>query len=400
MAFIWSRAHLTAMREDPATFAPLITDDLATKMLPGYDVWDLWPIRLPDGHIAEIGGHEHWIALSAPAVGSPHARHDVARLRLTRQEGERWLDLGPLFPDGASPGSREWAGSAVYEPDSSTLTVFYTAAGYRGESRRTFAQRLMQASAHVDRNAEIHLAQWTEHRESVVASGEHYLRVVQEDGEPGFIKAFRDPFRFHDPATNRDYLLFTASLADAETEFNGAIGVAEAPRGHFDEWHLLAPLVTADGVNNELERPHVVMHDGLYYVFFSTQRRTFHPDVTGPTGLYGFVGSSLFGELEPLNGSGLVLRNPKEEPYQAYSWLVLNDLRAVSFVDAHSLLGREPHEVDADGDDAVRRHFGGTMAPVLTLGLEGSRAWIEGVVDGFEGDTTAADETVSKQTGG
>ena len=138
---------------------------------------------------------------------------------------------------------------------------------------------------------------------------------------------------------------------------------------------MLDPLVTADGVNNELERPHVVCQDGYYYLFFSTQRRTFHPDVTGPTGLYGFVGEGIFGPFHPLNGSGLVVANPSAEPFQAYSWLVLNDLRVVSFVDSYGLGGVHPDEYGATGDvGSLRRHFGGTMAPVCRLYLEGDRA--------------------------
>ncbi len=389
MTFRWAPEHLARLVHDPATCAPLITLAETTKMLDGVDVWDLWPIRLPDGHVAVIGPHEYWIALSAPAVGSPGARHDRARMRLTRQDGERWINLGPLFPDGESLGSREWAGSAVYQPDAGLLTVFYTAAGRRNETKPTFVQRIVQTSAPVTVDGDdLAIGPWSEHREAVIADDTYYLKVEQETGEVGFIKAFRDPFRFHDPADDTEYLLFTASLPNSATDFNGAVGIAVAPSGHFDEWTPLPPLVEADGVNNELERPHVVVHDGLYYLFISTQRRTFHPAVSGPTGLYGFVADSLFGEYRPLNGSGLVLRNPVEEPYQAYSWLVLNDLRAVSFVDAHSLLGREPEEIDAEGEEASRRHFGGTMAPVVTLGLDGDRSWIEGVVvEGFEGET-------------
>ena len=115
----------------------------------------------------------------------------------------------------------------------------------------------------------------------------------------------------------------------------------------------------------------MVTSGGRYYLFFSTQTRTFHPDVWGPTGLYGFVGQSLFGPWEPINGSGLVLRNPVEEPAQAYSWLVLPDLRVTSFVDAYSLAGARAEDLDAE---AARHHFGGTMAPDLRLELDGAQA--------------------------
>src|SRR6266545_1420666 len=125
-----------------------------------------------------------------------------------------------------------------------------------------------------------------------------------------------------------------------------------------------------------LGRHHVVVRDGRYYLFFSTQRRTFHPDVSAPTGLYGFVGPTVLGPYEPLNGSGLVLRTPPEEPFQAYSWLVLNDLRTVGFVDWYALHGHHPDDLEAEGEASVRRHFGGTMTPVMQLGVDGDRAWI------------------------
>lgn len=345
-------------------------------MVPGLHLWDLWPVRRPDGSVPTIAGGELWMGLSASADRDPRERHDVARLRLVLWRGGGWHDCGPVFPDGASLGSREWAGSAVYDSRERSVTVFYTAAGRRGEPRSTYVQRIAEATARLLLDdSRLRLVDWSAHREVVQADGEVYVRAEEERGEPGFIKAFRDPFFWRDSATRRDYLLFTASLAAARSDFSGAVGVAARPSGDSAPWKLLPPLVHADGVNNELERPHIVVRDGRYYLFFSTQRRTFHPSVKGPTGLYGFVGWSLLGPYEPINSSGLVLRNPPEEPFQAYSWLVLNDLRAVSFVDTHSLQGKHPDDLDAAGIDA-RSHFGGTIAPVLQLGLDGSRAAI------------------------
>lgn len=375
----WTREHLARLVESAATTAPLIRPSDVVRILPDYDVWDVWPVREQTGEISLIAGCELWMGLSAPATGHPDARHDLARLRLLSKRDGDWTDLGALFPEGASLGSREWAGSAVHRSGDRSVTVFYTAAGRRGERRRTFVQRIAQATAQVVvGGAGLELREWGEHRASVDADDDVYVRAEEEEGVPGFIKAFRDPFFFRDPATGRAHLLFAASLASAATDFNGAIGMAEALDEGWSRWSLRPPLVHGDGVNNELERPHVVVHDQRYYLFFSTQRRTFHPAVTGPTGLYGFVGSGLVGPYEPINESGLVFQNPPEEPFQAYSWLVLNDLRAVSFVDFHSLGGRRPHDPDFDAE-AARSLFGGTVAPVLQLGLEGARAWIEGI---------------------
>jgi levansucrase len=373
---VWSKEHVSRISSASSTTAPLISRLEVAAMVRGLHLWDLWPIRHPDGSLLTIAGGELWMGLSASADRDPRERHDVARLHLLHSRDGRWHDCGPVFPDGASLGSREWAGSAVYDRRRDTVTVYYTAAGRRGEARSTFVQRIAQATARLRLDGSgPRLVDWSTHQEIVHADGDVYVRAEEESGEPGFIKAFRDPFFWRDPVTRRDYLLFTASLAAAGTDFNGAIGAASRPSGDSAPWTLLPPLVHADGVNNELERPHVVAQDDRYYLFFSTQHRTFHPSLSGPTGLYGFVGPSVLGPYKPLNESGLVLRNPPEEPFQAYSWLVLNDLRAVSFIDTHSLEGKHPDDLDAAGIDA-RKHFGGTIAPVLQIGLDGSRASI------------------------
>jgi levansucrase len=374
MTTAWTRAHLDRIAADPP-IAPVITRDQVRPVFTSHDAWDLAPLRLPDGQLADPGCGPVWMALSAPAVGDPGARHDRARLRLAAHPGAGWRDLGDVFPAGASLGSREWAGSAVLWPDD-RVTVFYTAAGRQGETRPTFLQRIVSATASLGPDGSPFLDSWGPHREVVQPDGARYMPADEDDGAPGFIKAFRDPFFFRDPADGTDHLVFTGSLAGAETSFNGVIGAA---RRSGERWELLAPVITADGVNNELERPHVVVRDGTYYLFFSTQRRTFHPEISYPTGLWGFAGRSLLGPYEPLNGSGLVLANPPGEPYQAYSWLVLNDLTATSFVDSHSLAGRALADIEAEGPDAARRHFGGTMAPTLQLAVRGTRAWL---VDG------------------
>lgn len=370
----WTRDDVAAFREDPATWAPVIGDGGLPRLVEDTDFWDLWAVRTPLGAVADLCGLEVWAGLSAPAIGDPGGRHDQARIRLiARRADGGWDHLGPLFPDGASAGTREWAGSLVHDPATATLTCYYTAAGMRGEAQPTFRQRIMTATATVtctDRGPVI--SGWSAHTEAVAADGERYTVVDQAEGQPGFIKAFRDPVPFRDPATGEDFLLFTASMPHATTDFNGAIGLARRTPSGFE---LLDPLMTADGVNNELERPHVVVHHGRYLLFFSTQARTFHPDCVGPTGLYGWVSDDLLGPYEPLNGSGLVLRNPPSEPFQAYSWYVLPDLTVTGFVDSFALHGRHPD--DLAGPAEARAHFGGTMTPESRVRVEGMRAWIE-----------------------
>lgn len=48
------------------------------------------------------------------------------------------------------------------------------------------------------------------------------------------------------------------SLAGSTFACNGVIGAAVAGHDTAGEWRILPPLVSADGLNNELERPHVI----------------------------------------------------------------------------------------------------------------------------------------------
>ncbi|MEV1005273.1 hypothetical protein [Nonomuraea sp. NPDC050202] len=79
----WTRRHLDLLAETPATTAPVFGPPALPRILPGHDLWDLWPIQDEDG----ANGTDLWMALSAPALGHPEKRHDQARIRLL---GRRW----------------------------------------------------------------------------------------------------------------------------------------------------------------------------------------------------------------------------------------------------------------------------------------------------------------------
>jgi levansucrase len=359
----WTRRHLDRLVERPATTARPVPFSALPRVLPHDDVWDLWPVQEPDGAPTVVRGQELWMALSAPAAGHPEERHDVARIRLLAKDTAGWQDLGHVFADGTSVGSREWTGSAVRRPDG-TVAVFYTAAGRRGEARPTFVQRVVEARPTlVTEPGRVRLEHRVEHREVLRPDGRTYLPADELDGGPGRIRAFRDPAWFRDPADGREYLLVAASVPGRD-HFMGAIALA---RNHAGGWWLLPPLVVADGVNHEIERPHVVVHDSWYYLFFCAQRHGFHPPGCAPTGLYGFAAPRLTGPYEPLNGSGLVVQNPPSEPDQAYAWLVLPDLRVASFLNY-----RSADRTDVPDAATARARFGGTAAPLLQLALDGA----------------------------
>ena len=112
----------------------------------------------------------------------------------------------------------------------------------------------------------------------------------------------------------------------------------------------------------------MIVQDGRYYLFWSTQRRTFDPvGATGPNGLYAMVADRLSGRYRPVNGSGLVAANPAAEPTQGYSWWVTGEGAVWSFIDHWGMHGRSFDQYPA----LLRSQFGGTPAPVFHLTFAG-----------------------------
>lgn len=339
--------------------APLIEAGLVTRIAPDLDIWDAWPVQDAAGFPVDFGGLSLWMALAAPHFADPDQRHGHARIHLLQQRDGLWSDLGPAMPDGFSPGSREWSGSALYDPPSGVITLYFTATGRRGEQETSFEQRLFRARATLALDGLPRLVDWRDLAEVAQRDPVHYMSSDAGSGSIGTIKAYRDPAYFRDPATGHSHLLFAGSAAGSASAYNGVIGLATAIDERLDRWETMPPIVTAEGFNNELERPHVVTHGGLYYLFWSTQSHVFDPaGPLGPTGLYGMVADSLAGTWHPLNGSGLVLCNPAGAPAQAYSWLVMPDLKVTSFIDDWGPVM-----------PARERRFGATFAPTLQLVL-------------------------------
>lgn len=371
----WLDSHIAGIPLADMPYAPFIQAHDAAKILPDFDLWDVWPLQLPDGSVAQIAGGTIWMILSAPCLSDPGARHDVARTRMLHKVGDVWNDCGNLFPDDLNPGTREWSGAAIFDPQSATVTAYFTAAGRQEDPSRQFEQRLFHTQGRLEVIEGMPKVDgWSDPVESVTNDGSIYIDLSKDQGRPGHIRGFRDPYWFRDPATDLAYLIFAGSLANATSDFSGAVGVAAANSA--GKFTLLPPLISGDGLVNEMERPHFVMHKDRYYLFWSSQSHVFAPGTSpAPTGLYGMVAPSLMGPYVPLNGTGLVVTNPASEPRQAYCWQVLDTLEVISFVDHWGLEGRS-----IDGDPALNRsQFGGTIAPMLKIEIEGTTTRLRGL---------------------
>ena len=332
------------------------------------DYWDCWPLLTLDGQLYHSDdGTSLWFALAAPKSADPLERHAHARIHLLKRQHGRFQPLGPAMPDGHSPGSREWSGSATIDPQDGTVTLYFTATGRRDETLVTYEQRLFAARARLGADT---LTDWQTPFELLPNDGEVYRVANETQGEIGTIKAFRDPEYFADPQTGKGYIVFTASSAANPGPYDGLVGLAAL--GVDGKARPLPPLIDASGFNNELERPHIRIFGGLYYLFWSTQAHVFNPDAPNmPTGLYGAVADSLRGPWRLVNGTGLVAANPAEEPLQAYSWIVLPGGAVASFVDYWGLHGR-----DARDPACMRAQFGGTLTPFAHLRFDGDTVWL------------------------
>lgn len=354
MTSAWTADHVRLLDgpRDPTALIPVVEAADRSALDPARLYWDMWPVQDAKGFPATLAGREMWMALTAPDRGDPALRHFEAKIHWLERTDGGWKDCGPVLPTGTPvPYEREWAGCALLD-DAGVVTLFFTAAGTSARAGG-YQQELWEA--HAALGADGWPGDWSVPAPIITGYVPHYMPADAHEGEAGKIKAFRDPAYFRDPADGAEYIAFTASLAGSDSAFNGALGMARRTAAG---WALIAPCLHAEGVNNELERAHLVFHDGRYYAFWSTQTVTFAEHLRhAPGGLYGMVADTLAGPWQPLNGSGLVLANPDDRPQQTYSWFVDASLQVCSFVDV--LPGGA---------------FGGVPAPLMRLRLDGARA--------------------------
>ncbi|MDZ5712821.1 glycoside hydrolase family 68 protein [Jeotgalibacillus haloalkalitolerans] len=390
----WTREQAEKIEQNEDNTLPYTDVSELEKFAEGYHVWDSWPLTDRDGEIARIKGYQVLFALTAPDDVLPGKVHDIARIRyFYSKNGKDWEMGGTLFPDGASLGSREWAGSAIM--DDGKIHAFYTATGRRGEEASTFEQRLAMATGDItaDKNG-VHFDNWGEHKITLEPDGEYYQTKEQAQNGEGGGYAFRDPQWFKDPKTDKEYILFEGNSGGAvdertfKKEFAGSdeylaenpvpegavhananIGIAEVIDGDPSNLKMMPPLLEANYVNEELERPHIIVKDKQYYLFTDTHVNKYAEGISGPEGLYGFVSDTLIGGYEPLNESGLVLANPEENPYQAYSWLVLPSLNVVGFAHFGDIGDLSIGDLGNQPADYQFEKFGGTLAPTAKISI-------------------------------
>lgn len=366
------------------TFPYLIPDTKPFEE--GVYAWDAWPVRTPDGGVAVIDDWVVMVGLSSETDANsdfPFFTRSTWRYWYTRN-GE-WTPGGVIFERTKALGSRQWAGSTIYDPESNQITFYYTAVGaldaesleadtptralsdgHPGAGRPNTEQRMAMVTASVSAgDTGVSFSDFGDHEMILEADGEIY--VTEEAYIPGkVIYGMRDPHYWLDDKTGKEYILFTANAAGMPDPFNGVVGLAEKIDG---TWTLQRPIIAAPGVSSQLERPHVITRDDGLYVFFSTHSFTFADGLDGPEGLYGFYTAEgdIRGTYSAMNGTGLVLGNPPAAPNQTYSYLVLPDGKVMSYVNTPYGYANDPKS---------GKKFIGAPAPLLQVGLKGGQSML------------------------
>ncbi|HEU4668648.1 MAG TPA: glycoside hydrolase family 68 protein, partial [Arthrobacter sp.] len=135
----------------------------------------------------------------------------------------------------------------------------------------------------------------------------------------------------------------------------GNVGLAVADNKDLTKWSFLPPILSANCVNDQTERPQIFIQneDGKtkYYLYTISHQFTYAAGMRGPDGVYGFVGDGVRSDYQPVNNSGLALGSPTDlnlpannpsgtissqqngRQFQAYSHYVQPNGLVQSFID-------------------------------------------------------------------
>lgn len=409
---------------------PTVSQDFPDMSNDQVWVWDTWPLTDEKADQYSVNGWEVVFSLVADRDLGFDERHTYAKIGYffrkagvpadQRPENGGWTYgglvfdegvTGKIFPDQSYSHQTQWSGSArIFE--GGKIKLFFTdVAFYRnqdGSDRKPYDARiaLSEGNIHASKKG-VRFTGFGKVDDLLQADGKYY-----QNGEQNPYYNFRDPFTFEDPAhPGKTYMVFEGNSGvrrgdracteedmgyapgdpHAETPDEvmdrGAnlqmanVGLAVAENKDLSEWKFLPPILSANCVTDQTERPQIYMKDGKYYLFTISHRSTFAAGIDGPEGVYGFVGDGIRSDYQPLNrGSGLALGSPSnlnfptgnpfaphpdQHPgqFQAYSHYVMPDGLVQSFIDT------------VGTSESFRR--GGTLGPTVRLDIEGDTATVD-----------------------
>jgi len=242
--------------------------------------------------------------LDAPVTKDPDDRHRKAIIRqATSTDMKNWNDLGTaLGSDDKGSwdiGKAIWTGNA-YKKDNGEYVFFYTAADAEDEM---LYQRIGLARS----KDGVH---WEKETKPFNEPDGKYYETTETDSP--ICRAWRDPEVVKDEKSGKFNMYITAKTKDGDPTYRGCIALLTSDE--LDGKYEAQPPVIAPGLYAQMEVPQVVKKNGKVYMFFSSMEKDYNPEwadkIGGPqTGLHCFVGDSMTGPFEPLNGNGIVTKS-------------------------------------------------------------------------------------------
>lgn len=330
------------------------TRDAQTNTVEHLDVWDSWPVQNPTtGKVSNWNGYHLVMAM----MGVPNQNDNHVYLLYNKygdNELSHWKNAGPIFGYNATAVSQEWSGSSLVNPDGS-LQVFYTQVDTSDNYLNH--QKLASATLNLaEKDGEVVISSVENNHVLFEGDGYYYQSYNQwratNTGADNI--ALRDPHVIEEADGSR-YLAFEAAtgiqnyqgynqifnwknyggdtaqnlkdffrlLSDEDmksraTWANAAIGLLKLSDNGKNPTvsELYTPLITANMVSDEIERPDIVKIGDKYYLFADTRLNRGSNDdawqkanlaVGDNVAMVGYVSDRLTGGYVPLNNSGVVL---------------------------------------------------------------------------------------------
>ncbi|CAK1222459.1 glycoside hydrolase family 68 protein [Fructobacillus evanidus] len=383
-----------------------VTHDDVTGKDVELNVWDSWPVENKDGSIADYHGYHLAVGLTAPVDWSHpwyYAKMGLFAQNISSSQTDitSWQYIGNLFnsfDEGANPDDPylskmlgEWSGSTVYlGNDSSTLRVLYTNFSSVGQVLTT-AQISVLPKDNGDWNSGLVIdhSATTDHKSIFTGDGNMYQTISQSqnpsnaqvtttvgddfslrdphlvyDGDQAYITfesstGLKSGYQGIDNLYNQAYFGTTGSDFDKEQYSllnnknkesyeqayfaNAALGFAKLD-DNFNVSSVEKPLISANAVSDEMERPNLFEYQGKWYLFtdahgyhMATDDKTIKSGNSGYINyMFGFVSDDgIQGHYRPLNGNGLVLVTDTPNDWSAtsnysYSFLVVKNADSTS----------------------------------------------------------------------
>ncbi|CAK1226541.1 glycoside hydrolase family 68 protein [Fructobacillus tropaeoli] len=386
-------------------------------------VWDSWPVENTDGTVANYHGYHLVVGLTAPANADwYYAKMGLFAQKISSESSDisSWSYLGNVFNqfgEGQNASTNdaylskmlsEWSGSTVLlNNEDQSLRFFYTNFSTAGQVLTT-AQVFVSPKdgQNWDSGLTIDHTKTTDHKTVFVGDGNFYQNESQSGGK--LTTALEDEVCLRDPhlvySDGQPYLVFEGNtgsstgfqgtdnlynqayfgtsgdsfnsdqsmLNNSANRFqyekayfaNAALGLLKL-NNDFTVATVEKPLITANGVTDELERPNLFEYQGKWYLFTATHgwhmasdnARITHGQNGAADYMLGFVSDDgIMGHYKPLNGNGLVLATdqPATTNY-VYSFLVLknsdsnsNRFVVTSYVDGKTFAPSFIMEINGD----------------------------------------------------